>query len=458
MSEENNSAANNATSTEESTSNTNAIHAKYKQLLNMARNSIESKQEEIEKKDRMIGSLKQQLDEMKTALSNNKNNNNQSEGINNPKNILKAVQDVNCIWVLIEYLNSSSLNITRNWVSFKNDLEIREYIQRCQLNNPGPPLVMPSKLLSTEESEAIEKECKAKVDTITEEFRKYKVRVEIARKQRDAEVQQQMYTLTHTEKPVKRSTMSVTTQPQSIQDLLSTSLASPLTAAADHMHTTCAECVEYKAEIEQLQHKIQQLSNNSCTSTPRALSLHGLENGSPRLNRRNSKSLTHQMDIGLTNDGLLSTAHNMNTNRLSDMIITPRSARTDDNETHIPEFMKKQTGDDVSDSNFNGEIKKKRHHRRHSINHSNASNSVVDTMEVSKNAYAKQMIYQYLTCKDIVVKQFIEDALCKLFRYNEQELKTIHDLKANDNDAIDTSNFSTAGSNIFTNLFGMRSS
>ena len=182
---------------------------------------------------------------------------------------------------------------------------------------------------------------------------KYKFRVEISRKQKDAEVQQQLYTLTHTAKPVKRSTMTLNTPNsipsqsntgitnQSIQDLLLTSLASPLTAAADHMHSnsntnnsnncnandnaTCKECIQYRNDIQQLQYKIQQYTHNNDNSGGGS---GGSGYGSPRLSRKSSKPTGMGIDAGLANSNYI--PGSTSGTSLSSMIITPKNYIDDD--------------------------------------------------------------------------------------------------------------------------------
>ena len=45
----------------------------------------------------------------------------------------------------------------------------------------------------------------------------------------------------------------------------------------------------------------------------------------------------------------------------------------------------------------------------------------------SKIQYVRHMVFQYLTCKDAIVKPHIESALVALFRYNEAERLAIDD-------------------------------
>ena len=214
---------------------------------------------------------------------------------------------------------------------------------------------------------------------------RYKVRVEIARRQKDAEVSQQLSTL-------KQST-----------GVLSLShLATPVQSAAP-----CAQCSVYRDEIQHLQSKLHASEPHSIpySSSSERLGLGGMVmiqgrankhpgamNGSPR-----AKSTPRGHGLGgstsTSNDGEDSPA----------LSITPSSSGS--------------TG------------KKKASHTHHGT----ANYGAFDAMEASKNQYARQMLLQYLSCKDQVVKGFIEDALCKLFRFSESELRHILDRRSFDN-------------------------
>jgi hypothetical protein len=48
----------------------------------------------------------------------------------------------------------------------------------------------------------------------------------------------------------------------------------------------------------------------------------------------------------------------------------------------------------------------------------------------SKVKYIRQMVFQYLSCKDPEVKLHIESALMAIFRFNDQEREAIEERKA----------------------------
>jgi hypothetical protein len=105
--------------------------------------------------------------------------------------------DLHEIWALIEYetpnpmennidpsnpLNALSYRRTKQWKCFKNDSALSDYIRR----DTGEPLTLPSYSLSPEQSQQVIQDAKKAVTSITEEFRRFRVRAEVAKKQADA--------------------------------------------------------------------------------------------------------------------------------------------------------------------------------------------------------------------------------------------------------------------------------
>lgn len=159
---------------------TEDIVAKYKRLLSMARSSLEANQTTIAAKDQYIANLLAALEEEK-AKSAKKLAVKEDEASHLPRRILCRVDVEDKVWILIEYDDSDDI-----WKFFTDDQSMFDYLQRI----PGVPLVCPPKCLTSQESHLIEEQSRSRVERIVEEFRRYKVRTEIARKQRDAENKQ----------------------------------------------------------------------------------------------------------------------------------------------------------------------------------------------------------------------------------------------------------------------------
>lgn len=106
------------------------------------------------------------------------------------------------IWALIEYetsnsdgggadaassnplLNAPSYKRYKQWQKFVNESALSDYIRR----DTGEPLTLPPYSLSPEQSQKMVEEAKKSVSVISEEFRRFRVRAEVAKKQADATV------------------------------------------------------------------------------------------------------------------------------------------------------------------------------------------------------------------------------------------------------------------------------
>jgi hypothetical protein len=70
------------------------------------------------------------------------------------------------------------------WQCFNSEQDLVDFVSRI----PGAPLTIPPRSLSSTESLQIENEAKIIVDKVVEDFRRYKVKMEIALKQKDVDV------------------------------------------------------------------------------------------------------------------------------------------------------------------------------------------------------------------------------------------------------------------------------
>ena len=98
------------------------------------------------------------------------------------------------IWALIEYespdtnnnndINTPSFRRYKQWICFKTESALSDCIRR----DTGEPLTLPPYSLSPDQSHQLEEETKKQVASISEEFRRFRVRAEVAKKQADATV------------------------------------------------------------------------------------------------------------------------------------------------------------------------------------------------------------------------------------------------------------------------------
>lgn len=108
-------------------------------------------------------------------------------------------EDSHEIWALIEYesptdnntnndpsnpLNTPSFRRHKQWQCFKTESALSDYIRR----DTGEPLTLPPYSLSPDQSHKMEDDAKRAVASISEEFRRFRVRAEVAKKQADATV------------------------------------------------------------------------------------------------------------------------------------------------------------------------------------------------------------------------------------------------------------------------------
>ena len=102
------------------------------------------------------------------------------------------------IWALIEYetslnsdgnnnsidLSPSSYRRHKQWSCFKNESALSDYIRR----DTGEPLTLPPYSLTPDQSQRVADDAKKTIQSISEEFRRFRVRAEVAKKQADATV------------------------------------------------------------------------------------------------------------------------------------------------------------------------------------------------------------------------------------------------------------------------------
>jgi hypothetical protein len=152
---------------------------KYKRLLSLARSSLEANQASLAAKDAQIAELVVSVDELRRQVSlqprsgGGRAGDDGLEPASIPRSLLRRVDIDDLIWILVEYEGSDD-----GWLCFNSESELGDYIQRVQ----GVPLVAPARSLTPAESSKIESEAQAKVEQIVEEFRRYKLRSDIARR------------------------------------------------------------------------------------------------------------------------------------------------------------------------------------------------------------------------------------------------------------------------------------
>lgn len=161
------------------------VETKLKRLLQMAKRSIENSKQELAEKEIVIESLKQQLGSKEDVVPQD-----QIPRGYEARSILQYVLVDEEVWCLIEFApdlesTTSSEETIEQWKRFSCDQEVEDFVRKVT----GEPLVIPPCSLTPEQADQIRQETKTQIDRVQEEFRRYRVRAEISRKQKDAEIQ-----------------------------------------------------------------------------------------------------------------------------------------------------------------------------------------------------------------------------------------------------------------------------
>eukprot|EP00977_Amphora_coffeiformis_P005490 scaffold1168_cov167-Amphora_coffeaeformis.AAC.23 len=178
----------------------NDANTKYKNLLKMAKERIQKQEEELEslrqQKDELEGRL--QIEEAESANQIVLEDNSVGGG-GEETSIVRVCQRIKSpgpngtseIWALMEMevisvdeMTDSPPKRFKKWKCFNDEAELQDFIRR----DTGEPLSVPPFSLTPEESAKIQKEATAQVSAISEEFRRFRVRSELARKQAEAQI------------------------------------------------------------------------------------------------------------------------------------------------------------------------------------------------------------------------------------------------------------------------------
>jgi hypothetical protein len=188
-------------------------NGKYKNLLILAKERIQKQDEELERVRTDKEELERQLvaDEKEASKQISLD-----EGVGEPTeessivNVCQRVKvprddDSEEYWALLEMEVISHQDMFdaparryKEWKRFDTESELQDFIRR----DTGEPLVPPPYSISPEQSARIQEEASKRVSQVTEEFRRFRVRSELARKQADAQIRDLQST--HVQSAAKR--------------------------------------------------------------------------------------------------------------------------------------------------------------------------------------------------------------------------------------------------------------
>mmetsp|Transcript_22680 Transcript_22680/g.37843 ORF Transcript_22680/g.37843 Transcript_22680/m.37843 type:complete len:439 (-) Transcript_22680:412-1728(-) len=410
--------------------------AKYKRILSLARSNLEANQATIASKDQQIAQLIKVLEEEKSKPGK-RIHGKEDEFSLIPRKILCRVDIEGLVWILVEY---EDMQQEDSWKSFENDQELDDFIQRI----PGIPLTCPPRCLSAEESNLIMEESKRRVERIVEEFRRYKVRTEIVRKQKDAETRQAVLNTTASSSAAaaaaaavaaaknaasanmmvpgaSSSTSSITSSPAAAAAAVTTfqytsggDLVGPAESSGSTIMDDLARCKQQMKEQEQ-QWKLSYekiLNENEILRSKGGETLLATQwRGRYEACQREKEELSEKLRSHLQYHSGSGSG-------------SGSSGRRD-------EFEEDAGGLDIfgiggSSGNHVGK------------RGGGSSGGGYGFGESGKMKYVRQMIYKYLCCTDPEVKAHIETALMAIFRMSERERRVIETKRKEYRDTQDT--------------------
>jgi len=471
---------------------------KYKRLLTLARSSLEANQQALALKDNEINDLQQAL--QRTGAKKAQEKARRVRGIAEdssasldaslvPRNLLCRVDVDPCIWILIEYDEAAQLEagqyagkvIDTQWVAFANTQAVDEYIARL----PGVPLACPARSLSSHDSSKLEAETSQRIEKVVEEFRRYKVKNEIWRKQKDAETRQ---LLLHGTQMAASTSAAGSSSATSLSSSLDKALLHTAHAFRDGGQgpgqTTLQELGFLKAKLaeneeawktayerlskenellrarggdmiaaqwrerydallkekEDLADTVHILSGAASTAAGTApAGTAGGSGGSGRglLNPYNSTEGSAQTATSSSAPGayggrsieqmyVLLKDEYRDFRRRATAAEQQRLAELEDFRRTVEELTKgSQEAHKTVQSSSSSSSSSSDRDRDNSDRNDASSSSGSSNMLESKNLYIKQMVYQYLLCQEPEVRINIEAALVAMFRYNAEEKTAI---------------------------------
>lgn len=172
----------------------------YTKLLNLSKQALQLKEKQLQEKDAVVEALRRKdmelqekdrlLDALRVDLEEaRKSGRGAKEQLSShgaaqalvPFQAMCQVQQEGVIWVLFEFEDQ-----TEEWRRFESEEGLQDFVRR----DHGEPIRIPEPCMDEQEATQLRKDMEQSVGRITEEFRRFRVRAEISRKQKDAEARQ----------------------------------------------------------------------------------------------------------------------------------------------------------------------------------------------------------------------------------------------------------------------------
>jgi hypothetical protein len=419
------------------------VVAKYKRLLTLARSSLEANQSTLAAKDKVIIQLQKALEEEKNNTKNNRRTvSGKDDESSIPRNLVRRVDVDDTIWLLVEHEGTDD-----SWMCFGSETELNDFVQRI----PGAPLPVPQRSFSPAESQRIESESRKRVERVVEEFRRYKVRTEIARKNKDAETKLAAAQRTQSGTPASASSSSGNggTLTSQLEKSLTDGTLGDATNI-DELHRLKAQLTEQESKWRQAYEKV--VKENELLRTRGGEAMLATQwRERYEACQREKDDLAEKLKLHMkspmrgegSNFGQKSIEQAYAELREEYKEFRRRMTTPSSNEGHqlMNESMDGSHSPGTINRSFNDSYYSPMPNGGSNYELGNVSSSGGSLRSMglgeSKIQYVRHMVFQYLSCKDASVKPHMESALIALFRYNETERAAIEEQrKADDYDTI----------------------
>jgi hypothetical protein len=403
------------------------VLSKYKRLLSLARSNLEANQASLAEKDQQIATLRNTIEDIHKGV-NLQPLGREEELV--PRRISHRINTDDAIWVLVEY----DVGSTDRWVSFKTQDALLDFCQKIQ----GVPLKPPAVSLTPEESTRIVADADSKVERIVEEFRRFKVRTEIARKQKDAEF-----------KHSQQGYLGITAR-ESLGSVRGGESSGTTLSLEDKRRT---EEDKWKAAYEKVTRENEVLRSQSGEAL---LANQWRERYEACLREKESlneklkvllKSSDNKIGQGAAKGKSLEQAY-LDALEESKDLRKRLTKVQNQRQLEVEKYRKIQKDPRIQDritlSGFN------RYDDDAAI-----PMGAPNPLEASKMNYVKQMFLKYLLCSEHEVKEHIESALIAIFRFNSSERRCIEERRKNEEKALGISgiDYSSISLDSLTNFF-----
>ncbi|KAG2763387.1 hypothetical protein JG687_00007920 [Phytophthora cactorum] len=388
---------------------------KLKRLLAMAKRSIDNSKQELAEKDDTIQKLREELAKSQQA----RHSWFMDAPTRDPRQLLHKVAHGNLLWCLVEYVNENELDDSKEfaWHCFHNEEDIQAYANRAS----GEPLTLPDFSMTPYEVERVKKSMKEEIDRVQEEFRRYRVRSEITRKQKDAEIRK----------------MSANVMAKQTEQISETDLSGELQASKAQIRRLTkaqAEAEEresdWRRKFEKLMKDYEKLSG-TMGETVLAMEWRERYEQSVREKQELEKKMEEMklMTSGAFGNGSDSGNGDLQSLRQEFAQYRKRALNAveqKEKELNDMQAQYHENGDGSSNASRTNSFKEVRV-RRMSVE-SNSSLSGFETPNATKtNEYLKNIVYKYMASDQAEAKEHMEKAIATVLNFTPAEITAIQE-------------------------------